>query len=112
MKKMIKPLKPINISKPNLKGALSQSESKPWSDIFKQYGFRDSHIPTTPPPPKETGYGNILTWVTSDGFEPFEYETNLAIDIWMGKIDVWNIIPTQTIEKEISNETPSFFKKM
>ena len=106
---MKKPFKPIKIKKPTLSDSVNKAETKPWTEIFKAYGFRESSIPTSQPPQKEDGYGSILTWVTSDGFEPFEHEIDLAIDIWMGKVDIWNIeIKPEITEKD---ETPSFFKK-
>lgn len=105
---MIKAIKPIKIGKPVIKPAFTKEDKTPWHDIFKEYGFNESSIPKSPPPPQGSEYGPILTWVTSDGFEPFDNETSLAIDIWTGKVDIWNIEPEVPQEE---TPTASFFNK-
>jgi hypothetical protein len=66
--------------------------SMPWTDLFLDYGYSRAAIPTDNPP-NDMSYGQILTWVTQDKWE-LPDDSNLAIDIWMGRVSLYDYTPT------------------
>ncbi len=68
--------------------------------MFIDKGYKSAAIPRVPPPENGT-YGEILSWVTGDGWE-LEGDVELAISIWRGDIDPLNYI---SIPKQNEAET-------
>ncbi len=65
------------------------SPQEPWAKIFKTYGI--TQIPKEPPPSREN-YGEILTWVSGDGWITDEH-SKLALDFWMSQVPLHNHAP-------------------
>lgn len=83
-KKNLKPLK--KISQTDIK-----KEKPYWHYAFVKRGYKDSSIPSSPPPDLNN-YGEILTWITNDNFETDE-DVSFAIDIWLKRSSLTELEP-------------------
>lgn len=63
----------------------------PWYQLFRDRGYPGSNIPTQQPP-KGLSFVKIEEWVTRGGWIHAE-DTDLAMDIWLGRVDPLNYVP-------------------
>lgn len=87
--------------KRKLKGIKSPLADMPWAKLFQERGYAMSSIPKTPPPPAGDWPG-LQDWVTQGRWE-CEADTDLIMDIWLGRVDPMGVAVTPS-EPDIGQE--------
>ncbi|MHA6345943.1 hypothetical protein [Roseivivax sp. CAU 1761] len=72
-------------------GPKTDPKALPWYGLFKDRGYRDSSVPTDPPPDRRS-YVAVEEWITGGGWI-LDQDEALAMGIWLGRVDPMNYVP-------------------